>query len=404
MGRCPHLPAANPERQLLPHIRHASLILPNCPEIPLKLPKKSKDCIYKENSQCVPQGNSSLLPLTERKSQEPCVCAIRVSGGNTCLFIYLLRKGARGRAISSLLSMAGNMAPNLPAPLPATCWKPADVLHGAPHAPSARTANTPSYTSLFDCDFSHPFVHVSEEHYNKCVFSGEAFSKSWIENCSQSHMDITHVESKQNRSTRCWASLPHTPQSLNASADLLAHSSGLPSLLLPVVCWGTTALPPPAPSANDCSGSGPWNEVNPWDFFRLQNPNINLSKYQPGFPDDEELSSGSVGPAESLWPLDSLPPQQGHPRADTKGNNQWFRMSSSSDLALRKQMTLLTCPVEAWFWLVLSLTWINFQIRLFMTFIQSCIMQANACAGQRLYSRVEDTRSYEEESRFLLQN
>lgn len=152
----------------------------------------------------------------------------------------------------------------------------------------------------------------------------------------------------------------HTPQSLNASADLLPHSSGLPSLLLPVVCWGTTALPPPAPSANDCSGSSPWNEVNPWDFFRLQNPNINLSKYQPGFPDDEELSSGSVGPAESLWPLDSLPPQQGHPRADTKGNNQWFRMSSSSDLALRKQMTLLTCPVEAWFWLVLSLIWINF--------------------------------------------
>lgn len=31
-------------------------------------------------------------------------------------------------------------------------------------------------------------------------------------------------------------------------------------------------------------------------------------------------------------------------------------------------------------------------------------MQANACAGQRLYSRVEDTRSYEEESRFPLQN
>lgn len=141
--------------------------------------------------QCVPQGNSSLLPLTERKSQEPCVCAIRVSGGNTCLFIYLLRKGAWGRAISSLLSMAGNMAPNLPAPLPATCWKPADVLHGAPRAPSARTANAPSYTSCLYCDFSHPFVHVSEEHYNKYVFSGEAFSKSRIENCSKSHVDDT---------------------------------------------------------------------------------------------------------------------------------------------------------------------------------------------------------------------
>lgn len=31
-------------------------------------------------------------------------------------------------------------------------------------------------------------------------------------------------------------------------------------------------------------------------------------------------------------------------------------------------------------------------------------MQASACAGQCLYSRVEDTRSLKEESRFLLQN
>lgn len=43
----------------------------------------------------------------------------------------------------------------------------------------------------------------------------------------------------------------------------LWHSN---NLLFPGACWRTTALTPPGPIANDCTGTSPWNEVNPMYF------------------------------------------------------------------------------------------------------------------------------------------